>query len=60
MASVTLRNVRKDFDGVEVIHGVTVDVADGEFVDREISLAVVDDMRVGRLGHGVHATSGDR
>jgi multiple sugar transport system ATP-binding protein len=32
MAGVSLRRVRKSFDGVEVIHGVTVDVADGEFM----------------------------
>jgi multiple sugar transport system ATP-binding protein len=32
MASVTIRNVRKAFGAVEVIHGVNVDIADGEFV----------------------------
>ena len=32
MATVTLRNVRKSFGPTEVIHGVDVDVADGEFI----------------------------
>ena len=32
MAIVQLRDVRKSFGGAEVIHGVSIDVADGEFV----------------------------
>ena len=32
MASLSLRGVRKSFDQVEVIHGVDIDIADGEFV----------------------------
>jgi multiple sugar transport system ATP-binding protein len=32
MASVTLRDVRKAFGPVEVIHGVSIDIRDGEFV----------------------------
>jgi multiple sugar transport system ATP-binding protein len=32
MASVTIRNVRKSFGDVEVIHGVDIEIADGEFV----------------------------
>ena len=32
MASVTIRNVRKSFGAVEVIHGVNIDIEDGEFV----------------------------
>ena len=32
MARVAVRNVRKSFGSVEVIHGVDVDIADGEFV----------------------------
>ncbi len=32
MASVTVRNVRKSFDAVEVLHGISVDIPDGEFV----------------------------
>jgi len=32
MASVAIRNVRKAFGPVEVLHGVSVDIADGEFV----------------------------
>ena len=32
MASVTIRDVRKAFGPVEVIHGVDIDIADGEFV----------------------------
>ncbi len=32
MATVTVRNVRKSFGSVEVLHGVSVDIADGEFV----------------------------
>ena len=32
MAQVTVRGVRKSFGSVEVIHGVDLDVADGEFV----------------------------
>jgi multiple sugar transport system ATP-binding protein len=32
MASVTIRDVRKSFGTVEVIHGVDVDIADGDFV----------------------------
>jgi sn-glycerol 3-phosphate transport system ATP-binding protein len=32
MATVTLRNVRKSFGRTEVIHGVDIDVADGEFI----------------------------
>jgi len=32
MAEVTIRNLRKSYDTTEVIHGVDVDIADGEFV----------------------------
>ncbi|HUS53820.1 MAG TPA: sn-glycerol-3-phosphate ABC transporter ATP-binding protein UgpC [Thermohalobaculum sp.] len=32
MASVTIRNVRKSFGAVEVIHGVDIDIPDGAFV----------------------------
>lgn len=32
MASVALRDVRKAFGSIEVIHGVSVDIRDGEFV----------------------------
>ena len=32
MASVGIRTLRKAFGGLEVIHGVSIDIADGEFV----------------------------
>ena len=32
MASVDVVNVRKAYGGLEVIHGVSVAIADGEFV----------------------------
>src|SRR3974390_2576222 len=32
MASVAIRDVRKAFGSAQVIHGVTVDIGDGEFV----------------------------
>ncbi|SCM75303.1 Uncharacterized ABC transporter ATP-binding protein y4oS [uncultured Pleomorphomonas sp.] len=32
MAEVAIRNVRKSFGAIEVLHGVSVDIADGEFV----------------------------
>ena len=32
MASVAIRNVRKAFGSTEVLHGVSVDIQDGEFV----------------------------
>src|SRR5215212_2441977 len=32
MATVDIRNVRKSFGNFEVLHGVSVDIADGEFV----------------------------
>ena len=32
MAPVAIRDVRKSFGTVEVIHGVNVDITDGEFV----------------------------
>ena len=32
MASVQIQDVRKSFGGFEVLHGVTVPIADGEFV----------------------------
>ena len=32
MASVSLRGIRKSYDGVEVIHGVDVEIRDGEFM----------------------------
>ena len=32
MASVTIRNVKKSFGSVTTIHGVSIDIADGEFV----------------------------
>ena len=32
MASVSFRNIRKSFGALEVIHGVSIDIADGEFV----------------------------
>src|SRR5919205_1677970 len=32
MAGVSLRNIRKSYAGVEVIHGVSCEIADGELV----------------------------
>ncbi|KQT58271.1 MULTISPECIES: ABC transporter ATP-binding protein [unclassified Aureimonas] len=32
MASVTIRNVKKSFGALATIHGVSIDIADGEFV----------------------------
>lgn len=32
MGSVTIRDVRKSYGAVEILHGVSVDIADGEFV----------------------------
>ncbi len=32
MAEVNLKNIRKSFDGNEVIHGVSLDIEDREFV----------------------------
>src|SRR6202795_2851433 len=32
MAKVQLRDIRKSYAGTEVIHGVSIDIADGEFV----------------------------
>src|SRR6478736_2685708 len=32
MANVSIRNVRKSFGSTEVLHGVSVEIADGEFV----------------------------
>lgn len=32
MATVTLQNVKKSFGATDVIHGVNVDIADGEFI----------------------------
>ncbi len=32
MASVHFRDVRKSFGATEILHGVSLDIADGEFV----------------------------
>mgnify|MGYP000350741942 CR=1 FL=1 len=32
MAPVAIRDVRKSFGSVEILHGVSVDIRDGEFV----------------------------
>ena len=32
MANVNLRDVRKSYGTLEVIHGIDVEVADGEFI----------------------------
>ena len=32
MATVTIRNLRKSFGAVEILHGVSVDIDEGEFV----------------------------
>ena len=32
MANVTIDKIRKSYDGLEVIHGLDIDIADGEFV----------------------------
>jgi len=32
MASLTLRGLRKKYESLEVIHGVDLDIDDGEFV----------------------------
>ena len=32
MASVEIRDVRKSFGSSEILHGVSIDIADGEFV----------------------------
>ncbi|TIU86321.1 MAG: ATP-binding cassette domain-containing protein, partial [Mesorhizobium sp.] len=32
MASVTLQNVEKDYGSLRILHGVDLEIADGEFV----------------------------
>ena len=32
MGSVSIRDARKSYGSVEILHGVSVDIADGEFV----------------------------
>ena len=32
MATVSLRDVRKSFGKTDVIHGIDIDIADGEFI----------------------------
>ena len=32
MARILLNDVRKSYSGNQVIHGITMDIADGEFV----------------------------
>ena len=32
MAGVNIRNVKKSYGAVEVLHGINVDIADGEFI----------------------------
>ena len=32
MATVSLKNIKKSFGAVDVIHGISVDIADGEFI----------------------------
>ena len=32
MSGVQIRNVRKSYGSVDIIHGVDVDISDGEFV----------------------------
>src|SRR5512138_3436651 len=32
MASVAIRDIRKSFGATQIIHGVTIDIRDGEFV----------------------------
>jgi len=32
MGKMNLKNIKKDYDGVEVLHGINVDINDGEFV----------------------------
>ncbi len=32
MATVELDNIRKRFSAIEVIHGISMDIADGEFI----------------------------
>ena len=32
MANVTINKIRKSYDGLEVIHGLDIDIADGEFL----------------------------
>ena len=60
MATVEIRNVRKAFGSVEVLHGVSVDMAGGEFVVLAVLLvrdqglvertALGDDVFAGGLG----------
>ena len=32
MAAISIRDVRKTYGNTEVIHGVSIDIADGEFI----------------------------
>ncbi|MGR3662209.1 MAG: ABC transporter ATP-binding protein [Paracoccaceae bacterium] len=32
MSTVSLRDIRKDYDGLEVLHGIDLEIGDGEFV----------------------------
>ena len=32
MGTMELKNIKKDYEGVQVLHGINVDIKDGEFV----------------------------
>ena len=54
MASLTLRGLRKKYEELEVIHGIDLDIDDGEFVVFR-GLGPLDDAKLTFLGPGVRA-----
>ena len=61
MASVSVRSVHKSFDDVAVIHGVSIDISDGEFLGsrRPVGLRQVDAAQDDRRPRG-HQRRRDR
>ena len=54
MASVSFRNIEKSFGKTKIIHGISFDIADGEFVVVFVAARRVNDRRVldDRIGAG--------
>ena len=45
MATLTLNNVKKSFGKTDVIHGVSIDIEDGEFISIVATGAFTPDVR---------------
>ena len=57
MGAVRIKDVRKSYGKIEVLHGVSIDIADGEFVVRAAAVRAIGVDVLNRINRGARVPS---